>query len=262
MFRRVGATKSSLSGLPSVRSIFAVTKVCLLEEKMLQDVYYQESFEALQRFKSSTTYPGPIKAATPGDTRFYSIEQEYGEIKEQETLLDATDRHYWRPVVDDPMVTKMITLRIRFKEESFDSPSWINKLHVISIMCSPDSTIQEVVDQIKLENSHCMIAHSPFFLAVDGKELERGKTLRDYATIQENSALDALDTAKDHLFHQAESGSRPKDWNVDEITDSETRQSPYKEIIEGRSSMESTVPRPLIFTQPPERVRLQNRLVK
>ncbi|RHW73474.1 Ubiquitin family [Trypanosoma brucei equiperdum] len=180
--------------------------------------YQQEAFEARKRFEESTTYPGPIRAATPGDTRFYS-----GSL---ESILHDTDRHYWRAVTDDPRVQHLIPLRIRFKIFTWVTSGWEQRMQVVQIMAPKDSTIAQVKDLVIVENQSPYLCVSSFHLAIDGKELDPQKTLGEYG-ITEQSQIDAIEQ-NDHLLHRDD--ERPRDWTVDEITAEDVKRSPYKEM--------------------------------
>lgn len=190
-----------------------------LKDRQLEEFYYQEAFESMRRFKESKTYPGSIKAATPGDTQTYA-----GTIG---TILPTGEKHYWRPVTDDPQVQHLIPLRVRFAENVWVTSKWELRMHVISLMMPRDATIQEVIDQVELENQSPYLCLKPFSLAVDGKELDPSKTLEDYH-LNELSQIDAVDPC-DHLRHTPE--EQRLDWNVDQIPEETLGQSPYKEIV-------------------------------
>nr|CCC89710.1 conserved hypothetical protein [Trypanosoma congolense IL3000] len=194
------------------RGTFFLLKAGLLSR------YEQEAFEALKRFEEATTYPGSIRAATPGDTRFYA-----GSL---ESILHDTDRHYWRAVIDDPKVQEFVHLRIRFKIFTWVTTGWEQRLQVVQVMAPTYSTIAQVMDLVIVENQSPYLCTSSFVLSVDGRELDQEKTLSDYG-ISENSMIDAIEQ-NDHLLHKDD--ERPKDWNVDEITSEQLRHSPYKEM--------------------------------
>lgn len=180
--------------------------------------YEQEAFEAHRRFVESQTYPGPIRAATPGDTRFY--------LGSVETILQDNDRHYWRAVVDDPQVQYLVPLRIRFKTFVWVTTGWEQRMQVVQVMAHRDATIAELMQQVRIENQSPYLCTSAFKLSIDGRDLDELKTLADY-NIDEFSRIDAVEE-NDHLLHTE--AERPKDWNVDEITEETLKLSPYKEM--------------------------------
>ncbi|KEG13245.1 hypothetical protein DQ04_01121000 [Trypanosoma grayi] len=180
--------------------------------------YEQEAFEARKKLDESRTYPGPIRAATPGDTRFYA-----GSL---ESILHDTDRHYWRAVTDDPQVQYNIPLRIRFKILTWVTTGWEQRLQVVQVMSPRDSTIRQLIELITIENQSPYLCSTAFTLSIHGKELDLDKTLMDY-DITEHSRIDAIEK-QDHLLHK--DSERPKDWTVDEMTAELFSRSPYKEM--------------------------------
>ncbi|KAG8339709.1 hypothetical protein TRVL_09461 [Trypanosoma vivax] len=180
--------------------------------------YEQEAFEARKRFEESKTYPGPIRAATPGDTRFYA-----GSL---ESILHDTDRHYWRAVTDDPKVEYLIHLRIRFKILTWVTTGWEQRLQIVQVLAPKDCTISQLIDLVRVENQSPYLCASSFVLAVDGKELDPDKTITE-CCITEHTPIDAIEL-DDHLQHVE--SKRPRDWNVDEITSECLKSSPYKEM--------------------------------
>ncbi|KAG5477093.1 hypothetical protein LSCM1_05434 [Leishmania martiniquensis] len=204
------------------------TFACLLTTRKLSQ-YEQEAYEARRRFTESRTYPGSIRAATPGDTRFYM-----GSV---ETILQENERHYWRAVVDDPHVEYLVPLRIRFKTFVWVTSGWEQRMQVVQVMVRRDSTIAELLQQVRIENQSPYLCTSSFKLSIDGKELDVLKTLADY-NIDEYSRIDAIEE-NDHLLHTE--AERPKDWNVDEMTDELSLRSPYKEM--GMQPQQNLTPR-------------------
>jgi hypothetical protein len=196
---------------------FRVTRLRLLSAGKLSQ-YEQEAFESHRRLTESQTYPGPIRAATPGDTRFY--------LGSFETILQDNDRHYWRAVVDDPQVQNLVPLRIRFKTFIWVTSGWEQRMQVVQVMAHRDATIAELMQQVRIENQSPYLCTSSFKLSIDGRELDELKTLADYS-IDEFSRIDAIEE-NDHLLHTE--AERPKDWNVDEMTEETLKISPYKEM--------------------------------
>ncbi|AYU79563.1 conserved hypothetical protein [Leishmania infantum JPCM5] len=193
------------------------TAACLLSAGKLSQ-YEQEAYEAHRRFAESQTYPGPIRAATPGDTRFY--------MGSAETILQENERHYWRAVVDDPHVQHLVPLRIRFKTFIWVTSGWEQRMQVVQVMAQRDSTIAELMQQVRIENQSPYLCTSSFKLCIDGKDLDELKTLADY-DIDEYSRIDAIEE-NDHLLHTE--AEKLKDWNVDEMPEDVLLRSPYKEM--------------------------------
>ncbi|CCW71011.1 unnamed protein product [Phytomonas sp. Hart1] len=207
------------------RLLFRVTSPLFLKGSKLSQ-YEQEAFESHQRFVKSESYPGSIRAATPGDTRFY--------IGAVETILKENERHYWRAVVDDPQVQFLIPLRIRFKTNVWVTSGWETRLQVVQVMVSKDATIKEVINNVIVENQSPYLCMNKFYLSIDGKELDESRSLGFYE-ISSNTQIDAIEEL-DHLSHME--SARPKDWNVDEITDNDLKKSPYKEMgMEPKSNL-------------------------
>lgn len=201
----------------SVVRCLRATAACFLTAKRLPG-YEQEAYEAYRRFTESQTYPGPIRAATPGDTRFYT--------GSAETILQENERHYWRAVVDDPQVQYLVPLRIRFKTFIWVTTGWEQRMQVVQVMAHRGATIAELMQQVKVENQSPYLCTSSFKLSMDGRELDELKTLADY-NIDEFSRIDAIEE-NDHVQHI--DAERLKDWNVDELEDEALAKSPYKEM--------------------------------
>lgn len=194
-----------------------VSKSLLLCASRLQQ-YEQEAFEARKRFNQSLTYPGAIRAATPGDTKFYM-----GAV---ETILPGNDKHYWRAVVDDPHVEQLIPVRVRFQTNVWVTSSWEQRLQVVQVMVPHHATIGELIERLKVENQSPYLAQLPFTLTLNGCDLDKEKEMSFY-NISENSVIYAVES--NDLCFDKES-SRPKNWNVDEITFDDLQRSPYKEM--------------------------------
>ncbi|CCW64318.1 unnamed protein product [Phytomonas sp. EM1] len=208
-----------------VRLHFKVTSPLFLRGSKLPQ-YEQEAFECHRQFVKSGSYPGPIRAATPGDTRFY--------IGGVETILKENERHYWRAVIDDPQVQFLMPLRIRFKTNVWVTSGWEQRLQVVQVMVSRDATVKDVIKSVIIENQSPYLCTNKFYLSINGKELDESRTLEFYE-ISSNTQIDAIEEA-DHLMHTE--SARPKDWNVDEITDDDASKSPYKEMgMQPRSNL-------------------------
>lgn len=191
--------------------------------------YEQEAYEASRRFKEADSYPGPIRASTPGDTRFY--------VGSVESILNENERHYWRAVTDDPLVQRQIPLRIKFKTQVWVTSGWEQRLQVVQVTVPHDCTVQELIEQVKIENQSPYLCLSKISLAENGKELDPTKSIAHYG-LTENSSIDAIEEF-DHISHQE--AQRPKDWNVDEITADHLARSPYKEM--GMEPSQTLAPR-------------------
>lgn len=177
--------------------------------------YEQEASEAQRRFVESSTYPGPLRVATPGDTQFYM-----GSVA---TILPHGEKHYWRAVVDDPEVRHVIPLRVRFKCSVWVTTGWETRMQVVSVVISPSETVGELIRRVTVENQSPYLCRKPFSICIDGKELDASKTLLHYE-VDEYTHLDAIES------DEHECGDRYKNWNVDEISPDELNQSPYKEM--------------------------------
>lgn len=193
------------------------SKVTLLSASKLQQ-YEQEAFEANRRFKESKSYPGPIRAATPGDTRFY--------MGSKETILHRNERHYWRAVIDDPELEYLIPIRIRFRVNVWVTTGWEQRLQIVQVMVPRQSTVEHLIECVRVENQSPYVAEVPFTLSINGIELDGSKDLAFYG-IDESSEVDAIETSSLVLGKEF---PRPKDWNVDEITNDDLGMSPYKEM--------------------------------
>lgn len=205
-----------------------VSKSLLLCASKLEQ-YEQEAFEAQKRFNQSLTYPGSIRAATPGDTKFYM-----GAV---ETILSGSDKHYWRAVIDDPYVEQLIPVRVRFQTNVWVTSSWEQRLHVVQVMVPRHATIGELIERLKVENQSPYLAQLPFTLTLNSRELIKEKELSFY-DISANSVIHAIESSDLSIDKES---LRPKDWNVDEITSDDLRRSPYKEM--GMQPLSNLVPR-------------------
>lgn len=205
-----------------------ISQCFFLNASKLQQ-YEQEAFEAQRRFNLSLTYPGEIRASTPGDTKFY--------MGSAETILQGNEKHYWRAVTDDPQVEQLLPIRVCFKTNVWVSSGWEQRLHVLQVMVSRNATIAELIDRIKVENQSPYIAELPFVLTLNGLELENEKEISFY-NLTENSEIYAVESSD---FSYTNEAPRPKDWNVDEITSDDLQQSPYKEM--GMESRPNLAPR-------------------
>ncbi|CUF65081.1 Hypothetical protein, putative [Bodo saltans] len=193
-----------------------VSQRCITADSL--ERYRQDSFEASERLRASQTYPGAIRAATPGDTKYY-----FG----RESILPQGQRHYWRAVVDDPQVEQTVTLRIRLKDNVWVTSGWETRLHVVQVVVPLDATVAEVIDQVLVDNQSPYLCTSPIALAVDGRDIAGDRTVKELG-LHEHSIIDGYDVKGDHLSHMPE--HRPRDWNVDEISDAAAQTSPYKEM--------------------------------
>lgn len=201
----------------SIANLFQLSGVCLLSTSKLQQ-YEQEAFEAQKLFAASKTYPGALRAATPGDTQFY--------MGSLETILHENERHYWRAVIDDPQVEYLVPIRIRFKTNVWVTTGWEERLQIIQVMASYSTTIADLIDRLKVENQSPYLAEAPFTLTMNGIELDESKDLLFY-DISESSEIFAVE--KSDFCYKKES-PRPKDWNIDELSALDLSQSPYKEM--------------------------------
>ena len=211
---------------------FRCAPILHLKSNKIEQYYRQEAFESLKRFAESGTYPGSIRRATPGDTMH--------SIYAPNTVYHSSERHYWRAVVDDPLVEEMMTVRVRFKDDVWVTTGWETRMHVVQVVVPRRSTVSFLMDELVVANCSPYLMQRPFSLAMDGKELDRSSTL-DALGIDDLSRIDAIDQEADHLQHRADSAYRPKDWNRDEITAEDLTRSPYKEM--GITAGQGLVPR-------------------
>lgn len=181
--------------------------------------YQQQAYESAKRFDEAKTYPGAIRAATPGDTQYYHARTK--------TILNNGERHYWRAVVDDPLVEHLVPLRIRLKNNVWVTTGWETRMQVVQVLVPRGSTVAQVIQMAMEENPSPYTGKGVMALAVDGKELSDNATIEE-CNLDEFSIIDAVDGREDHLAHL--DGHRPKDWNVDELTMDDMRVSPYQEM--------------------------------
>lgn len=191
---------------------FATSSLLLQGEKMFTGVYQRQAFEHHQAMKKNTTYPGPIRATTPGDTKHY--------LMGWNTRLPTRDRHYWRPVVDDLYVEDNVNLRIRFKDSVWATTRWETRMHTIEVHVPRTASISEVIRQVTIANRSPYLCQTPFTLQLEDKALSATATV-DELGLTDTSALYAIDVATDHIDHLPE--AQPKDPHVDEITENDLR---------------------------------------
>ena len=144
-----------------------------------------------------------------------------------ETIRNGGQRHYWRAVIDDPAIEHVIPLRVRFKDNVWVTTGWEVRMHVIQVPVQRGSTVKQVIEQIRVENQSPYLLKGKIGLSVDGKQLAEDATIEDCG-LSEYSLIDGVETETDHLDHLPE--HRPKDWNVDEITQDDASKSPYHEM--------------------------------
>ena len=101
----------------------------MMKENIIESHYEQQAFEAAQRMRQAQNYPGPIRAAVPGDTTHYLSDKR----DHAQTILHDSDRHYWRPVVDDTLVQASMMLRVRFKNDVWVTTGWEKRMYVLQI---------------------------------------------------------------------------------------------------------------------------------
>ena len=198
----------------------------------IEGLYHQESYEALQRFRTSKTYPGAIRVATPGETKHHQHRFEH--------VMPAGHRSYWRPVVDDPFIPDTVQVRIRFKEQVFVAPGWETHLHVIVVQVPPNATIAEVRAAANSANAHAYVGQNHYDLTLRGQLLAETDILETTAANQQDGGatvvkmfakgvtLDAVDPVTDHTWHSAE--QRPKDWNAFDVTPQEEAVPPLADL--------------------------------
>eukprot|EP00744_Colponema_vietnamica_P018113 GILI01025520.1.p1 GENE.GILI01025520.1~~GILI01025520.1.p1 ORF type:complete len:246 (+),score=29.13 GILI01025520.1:61-798(+) len=209
----ISSSASLNSGAVSTRS-FRTTQACLQGEKIFTEQYQRESFEHHQAMKKNTTYPGPIRNATPGDTKHY--------VKGWTTRLSNRERHYWRPVVDDLYIEDNLSLRIRLKDQVWVTNQWETRMHTIDVTVPRTATIAEVIRQVFIENRSPYLCQKPIELLLGDKALQPTDTVEGLG-LTDLSALYGVDIATDHIDHLPE--AQPKDPHVDEITENDLRDS-------------------------------------
>lgn len=178
--RHFVASSALCGGMFRPSKVLRSTSRYLTQEK-LDQVYYQEAYESLRRLKvngENGSYPGAIKATSPGDTQCY--------MHKLDVILPAGEKHYWRPVVDDVQVRVTIPVRIRFKEQVFmNGLGWETHMNIVLVHVAPSSTIGYVISQALLVNSNANLGLAAIVL-VDpktGKQLPDGETLQSLGLV-------------------------------------------------------------------------------
>ena len=180
----------------------------------LEDTYYQQAYESLQRHNRSTTYPGPIRAATPGNANNW---HPHGESHAFEVTNDPMARSYWRPVADDPEIRELVQVRIRHKESVFVGSKWATHQHVAIVSVAPDATIDEILAEAHANNESAYVGTRPgsYTLAFQGRSVDGEDRLDSLVSdklrlAEKGVTFDAIDVKKDHLWHTED--ARPQDW--------------------------------------------------
>ena len=205
----VAATAAPLT---TSRRGLCATAPLLQGERIFQSKYKQEMFGHIEAMKTNKTYPGALRAATPGDTKHYS----YG----QAIKRDPRDRSYWRPVVDDLYVEDKQAFRVRFKDSVWVTTRWETRMHTIEASLPREATVADLVRELTLVNRHPHLCQSPFVILHEDRALPMTATLESL-DLDEMSALYAVDAEGDHLAHLPE--AQLKDPNIDEITDADIK---------------------------------------
>lgn len=192
--------------------------------------YADECFRATEAMKNSRTYPGSIKAATPGHTRhFWAEPNSFVNVVKDD---HGFNRFYWRAVVDDAEVKESVQVRIRFKEDVFVPPDWECRSHVIVVHVPPASSIADVITEVNFTNESPYVGQSSYDLAADGKTLDETATLdelfADKIRARRGITLDAIEVARDHRYH--EPGVRPRDLSTHDVPPAELEAAPYAEL--------------------------------
>ena len=218
-----GTASSSLAAAPRAASATAgllhPTLQLRLGYEKIAEYYKQESFESLQKFEASQTYPGSIKASSPGDTMY--------PMQRYHTVLEDGDRHYWRAVVDDPAPARYVTIRIRFKENVCIGDRFELHAHVVPVSVPADATIATVLQTVIELNDSPYLCVNPIRLVHNGESLDLSQRLCD-AGLSEVTVLDAIDDVTDHVSHEV--GVKPLDWYADEMTPEVENAAPYAEL--------------------------------
>jgi hypothetical protein len=190
-------------------------------ELRVVSTYQQQAFESLQRMEQPTsTYPGSIRAATPGPARHGgAIDKNI--IKQR---LVANAQTYWRPVTDDPERELHQHVRVRFKIQVFSGRKWVTQLHIVQVRVSRSASMEGLAAEVRSQMASPFLSAKPFVLARNGQEIPPDRTLADLQ-LSPTESLDAIDPQGDHLEHLE--GHRLKTYD-DDIPPSLENTEPYK----------------------------------
>ncbi|KNH09373.1 leucine-rich repeat protein [Perkinsela sp. CCAP 1560/4] len=184
---------------------------------------YQTEFSR----KASRTYPGGIKAASPGNVLCY-----YNRYPRRE-ILPETDRQYWRAVIDDPQQNRReIDVRIRFSTMIWVLSGWERRLHYQIITVPIHATMEHVYHRMIATCEAKWLEMSQLVFLYNGIEISMSSTIEEIMasrsrTLEANLTIDAVEKSY-HLEHIQE--KQRKNWNEDEITLEDEERLDIKEM--------------------------------
>ena len=231
------------------RTLFlSATPALMQKDAIYEQRYRNEAFLAQQRLKEARNYPGPTRAATPGEAAYcYN-----GTIR---LMSEPSERSYWRPVVDDApnKVLEFVTVRVQFKANVWVSSGWEVRMHVIQATVPRNTTLHELKTRIVLDNKHPYLCQTDFILCdADSKPLGAGSLPADadknenpaslaaalanltleQLGIEDHTVVQAVEVDEDHLLHTPGRNGRFKSWHEDDLTPGELadKAKPYRDL--------------------------------
>jgi hypothetical protein len=215
---------------------FTSTVLLLQKDVVFEEIYRGEAFRAQQRLKQSKNYPGPTRAATPGEAAYcYN-----GTVR---LASEPSERNYWRPVVDDAptKVLDYVTVRVQFKVNVWVSAGWEVRMHVIQVSVPRTTSLKELKSRVILDNKHPYLCQSDFQLCdADSKPL--GSTpdkdgvdmtcTLEALGVQDHTVVQAVEVDEDHLLHTQARNGKFKSWHEDDLSVGELNDTskPYRDL--------------------------------
>ena len=189
--------------------------------------YQSQMLTAETYLKKSKTYPGSLKAASPGNALCY-----YSKYPRRE-ILPERERHYWRAVIDDPdNNTREVTLRMRFYSKVWVLGSWEQRLHYQMVTVPHYATLEQVKQKfLASENVKWDNLRSILFI-INGKELATSLTLsevQDSISSRKPSTL-TLDVVESGYEDDHLPSKKKIDFNEDEVSPDEEESLLVKEM--------------------------------
>lgn len=215
---------------------FSGTLRLLQSDSIYNQKYRNQAFLAQQRLKESKNYPGPTRAATPGEAA-------YCYNSTVRLASEPSERNYWRPVVDDAptKVYEFVTVRVQFKANVWVSAGWEVRMHVIQVSVPKNTSLKELKNRVVLDNKHPYLCQTDFVLcdahskplgsSANADSINAAITLEELS-IHDHSVVQALEVDEDHLLHTHARNGKFKSWHEDDLSAGELADTskPYRDL--------------------------------